>query len=346
MKRASYVFLSLVIITSLILGVGCEPTVSQSGPRELYVLTFGGAYEDVLQANAVEFEREHNAKVIFVQGQGMDALVKARNKEIDVVITDPTWAYRGEDEGIWEKLDEESVPNLNKLYNTAKLSECIVTHDAFSNIIAYNPKFVKEKPTSWLDLWKPEYKDKVTLRSFGGSIIDLLFLMARLHGGDENNLDPGFEKMAELARNNVHTWFKDHPQCLNLFRNEEVWLAHWTDGRVDWAKREGVNVEMAIPKEGVFASETTMSVVAGRPNTDLALAYINYELSEGPQLAIAEAFGYFPMNKEVKLPPEVQAKSGFTPESIEKIDRKQRKMQIDMMDELYQRWEKEILGAR
>ena len=57
-----------------------------------------------------------------------------------------------------------------------------------------------------------------------------------------------------------------------------------------------------------------MSVVAGRPNTDLALAYINYELSEGPQLAIAEAFGYFPMNKEVKLPPEVQAKSGFTPE--------------------------------
>mgnify|MGYP001101451028 CR=1 FL=1 len=345
MKRVICVCL-LAVIGSLVL-VGCGAAGSGSGEsRELYVLQFGGAYEDVLRANAAEFEEAYDAKVVFVQAAAMDALIKAKNKEIDVVFSDPIYAFRGEREGLWEILDEDLVPNLKNLYQSALLSEYTVAHDFGANIIAYNPKYVTEIPDSWLDLWKPEYKDKVIARSFRGAEIDLLFLMAELHGGDQNNLDPGFKKMAELARNNIHTWFKDHPQGLDLFRSEQAWLGIWTDGRVNWAKDEGVNVEMAVPKEGAFPLTTTMNVVAGRPNNDLAQAYINFELSKGPQLTVAEKLGYFPLNKEVKIPPDVQAKCAYNPDNVEGVNQDHKRFVESMMDELNARWEKEVLGAR
>ena len=349
MRQISFALFVLILIASLILA-GCGPKAElgedDAKPRELFVLQFGGAYEDVLRANAAEFEEAHNAKITFVPAAGMDALIKAKNKEVDVVFTDPIYAFRGEREQVWAKLDEESVPNLTRLHVKGRLSEYTVAHDFGCNVIGYNPKYVKEPPTSWQDFWKPEYRGKIGLPGgFRGGVIDLMFLMARLNGGGKENLDPGFKKMAELSPH-IHTWTKDHPQILDLMRTEQIWLTLWSDGRINWAKGEGANIEMAVPEEGGFPLPTTMNAVAGRPNADLALAYIDFELSEGPQLAIAKELGYFPLNKEVQLPPEIQEKCAFTPENVNKVEIEYKRFIESNMNELNERWEREVYGAK
>lgn len=344
MKRILCTCIGFLIVSVFVLS-GCSPqTPAEGEQRELYVLQYGGKYEDVLRANAIEFEEKYNAKVIFVPGSAMDAVMKVRNKEVDVAFMDPIYAFRGEKEGVWERLDSESVPNLDNLYNVARLSDYTVAHDLGCFAIAYNPKFVKEAPTSWCDLWNPDYKDKITMTSLRADTMELMVLMAKLGGGDERNIDPGFEKMVELVPN-IHTWYTEHAQCLDLLRNEEVWLALWSDGRVVWAKDEGVEVEIAVPEEGGFAQISTMNVVAGRPNKDLALAYVNFELDKQAQLNMAKELGYFPPNKTVQLPPDVQEKCAFTPENVEKVQMADWMYVEGVMDEWNERWEKDVLGA-
>src|SRR3989337_1007379 len=97
-----------------------------------------------------------------VPSSGADNLVKARNREVDVIHSDPIFSLRSEGEGLFEKLDERFVPNLSRLHPVARYSDYPVAVNMGAYVIAYNPTYVV-KPTSWLDLANPKYKDVVGL---------------------------------------------------------------------------------------------------------------------------------------------------------------------------------------
>src|SRR5690606_33933343 len=116
--------------------------------------------------------------------------------QVDVIHADMAWAFRGEAQNAFEKLDPEIVTNLSALYPKARFSEYGVITNFGQYGIAYNPEEVNPAPTSWNDLWKPEYQGAVTTAGFDAANIELLVLMAKLNGGSEDNIDPGFAKMA------------------------------------------------------------------------------------------------------------------------------------------------------
>jgi putative spermidine/putrescine transport system substrate-binding protein len=330
------------ILVCAALLAACAPGGSAANKDEIVVLGYGGAYDEVLKKNAADFEKETGIHVTIVPHSGSDALVKARAKEADVVFTDPIWAFRGESEGLWEKLDGS---NLNDLYKVARLSDYSVIHDFGAYGIAYNPDTVQPAPTSWNDLWNPKFKGHVILRSFTPDSIELLVLMAKLNGGSERDIDPGFAKMSQLGRN-VNSWFGTHPQALELYRSGEATIGVWNDARTAWAKTQGANVKFVVPKEGAFTLMSVMTVVKGRPNTADALKYVNFELGQQAQERMAQEVGYFPANSTVKLAPEVQQKMALNPKNIESVQMADWKYIVTVLDQWQTRWEKEVLAGR
>jgi putative spermidine/putrescine transport system substrate-binding protein len=309
-------------------------------PRELVVSAFGGAYTDALKKNIASFEKENNAKIVFVPASGADAVAKAAAREVDVIHADLAWGFRGEARGLFEKLNPAVVTNLGALFSKARFTEYGVITNFGEYGIAYNPKLVSPAPTSWYDLLKPTYKGRVTTAGFDAANAELLVLFAKLNGGNEDNIDPGFKKMAELSRS-ISVFYSQHPQLLDLFRSEDVVMARWLRGRVDWANEKGVDVKFAVPKEGALALVSTVHVVKGRPNTDLAMKFVNHLLAKESQIEYARSLGYMPSRSDLDLkgqgitvPYGQQAVDGLLMADWRKITPK--------LDSWKERWDKEI----
>jgi putative spermidine/putrescine transport system substrate-binding protein len=307
---------------------------------ELVVAAFGGAYTDALKKNISTFQQENNARVAFVPASGADGLAKAMAREVDVIHADLAWAYRGEAQGAFEKLNPSIVTNLSTLYPKARFHEYGVITNFGQYGIAYNPKLVVPVPASWYDLLKPAFKGRVTTAGFDAANIELLVLMAKLNGGSEDNIDPGFKKMTELGRN-ISVFYSQHPQLLDLFRSEEVVMARWLRGRVDWANKQGVNIKFAVPREGALALVSTVHVVKNRPNTTLAMKFVNHLLSTTSQIDYAKELGYTPSRAGL----DIKSQNIDVPYGQDVIDTlvmaDWRKV-TPKMDAWKERWEKEV----
>src|SRR5206468_5915690 len=60
-------------------------------------------------------------------------------------------------------------------------------------------KKLKTRPASWADLWNPEYKGRLGLSTPASTLGTVTLLtLARLRGGNEANVEPGFEAVKSL----------------------------------------------------------------------------------------------------------------------------------------------------
>ncbi|MBS7700300.1 MULTISPECIES: extracellular solute-binding protein [unclassified Chelatococcus] len=310
---------------------------------ELVINSFGGAYDQALAESLSSFEAENDVKVRLVPAEGADTIVKVRNKEVDILISDPLFALRLESEGAFSKLNPDLVTNLKDLYPQARYSDFTVAANFGGYIIAYSPDRVSDAPQSWFDLARPEFAGRLALRNFRPESIDLITLFAKLAGGDERNPDAGFRQMAKIAEN-VHAWVNSHAEVLQLYRNGEIDASIWTDGRIAWANdTEKVKVVGAVPKEGFFPLSSTMSIVAGRPNGELIQKLVNHLLSPRSGIIMATRLGYFPTNSRAELPKEVAAKLVINRENIARLQTADWKYIVTVYDEWQRRWDREVV---
>lgn len=312
----------------------------QAQQAELILSGFGGAYNEALTEIVKSFEAENNVKVTVIPGSGADNIARVRNKEIDIIVSDPIFALRMEAEGAFVNFDPALIPNLEHLHPKAVFSDAVIAENFGAYVIAYDPAKVAP-PESWYDLAKPEYKDLVSLRGFRPENIELITLFAKLAGGDERNPDAGFAEMAKIA-SNIAVWVNSHPDHLELYRNGQIAMSMWTDGRIAWAKEEGVGIEAAIPREGFFPLVSTLSIIGGRPNGELAQKLVNHLLSEEAGIVMADQLGYFPTNMQTELPPEVQAKTLLTKENVDDLQIADWQYLVTVYDDWQMRWEREI----
>lgn len=314
---------------------------AQAEEAELVVGSFGGAYDEFLAEATKTFETENNVKVTLLPGGASVSIPRARNGEIDAIIIGKTDLMRMQLEGLLAPLDPELVPNLATLYPQAEISKYGVVANFGAYALAYNTDHITEPPTSWADLADPKYAGRVSLRPFTVESVDLIVMLAKAQGGDERHPDAGFAKMAEIAKN-VRTWEGKHPGILELFRNDEIDLAVWSDGRIAWAAAEGAPVAGTIPKEGFSPLASSIGVVAGTDQMELAQKYMNFLLGEEASVALARNLHYFPTNKTVVLPEGTD--TGFvTKDTVDDIVNNDWAYLVTVYDQWEERFNKEVV---
>lgn len=279
---------------------------------ELVVICYGGTFEQGWRKAVINrFEQKYPGdKVHIATGLTMQVAAKMRaqkgNVEIDVVMMDQVGATQGEAEGLYAQLTPEKVPNLNNLLPMFKKKQAGHNWSYFfweGEILAYNKEKVTPAPTSWQAVFDPKYAGHIAFPDINTSHgVWMLNMAARINGGSEKNIDPGFEAIKQV-RDGIHTFWTKHGQLQQLFAQEEVWITSWTSDRLAPLMVQGVPVDWVIPEEGAYLLSSTIGIAEGTKNLDLAYRYINFVLDAETQALIAKHTYLAPVVKGAPVDP-------------------------------------------
>ena len=292
----------------------CLLAAALAGPAsadELVVATFGGTFVDnSKKCHAAAFEKATGSTVKYVLGSSVQTAAKMRaagsRAEFDVAYMDSQIVKQVKAEGLLQPLEPARIEHWNDLYDASRDKDGYWVSMMFAGtIITYNTNLVKTPPTSWADLWKPEWKGKLAIPDISGtSGQQFLMAAARINGGSVENIDPGFEAIKKL-KPNVQMMYTQPDQIIPLFERGDIALAVWYTDRTGAAALRGVPVAAAYPSEGAIGIVPTVSVPKASTKRDLAQKYIATLLAPEGQLCFGQSQFAGPTNKKVQLPPDL-----------------------------------------
>ncbi|MBY5508545.1 ABC transporter substrate-binding protein [Rhizobium leguminosarum] len=285
------------------------PSFAQAGGR-VVVGTWGGDYQNLQQANIVDTVlKESGMQVVFdpaaetVRKSKILAERRLPRGSMDVACLTRQGTYEMYANGALEELDETKVPNIVKVHPFLR-TKYSIPHMYTGRVILYNPKEVNPAPTSYADLWDKKYAGRI-------GVIDIQYQntiesAAMIAGGGPSNVEPGKAKLLQLKQQGVKIYPTNEAMAQALKTGEVVMCIMWNARGYMWQKA-GIDVQVAVPKEGLALYISDVGVPKNAPNKQAAFAYLNAMLEEAPQSAFASKMGYAPPNFTVKLDPALAA---------------------------------------
>lgn len=151
------------------------------------------------------------------------------------------------------------------------------------------------KPTSWLDLAKPEAAGQIAMPSpltSGAAMIHTVTLTS--------NLEQGWDFYSDLASNEARA-SGGNGDVLKAVAGGDKLFGMIVDYMPIREKAKGAPVEFVFPTEGVSAVTEPVAILSTAKNPEAAKAFVNFLLSEeGQQLASTQ--GYIPARQDIALP--------------------------------------------
>ncbi len=300
------------ILTGLI-GALMLSSAAAFAQQHLTVAGYGGSYEQVMRASVIPaFERDNNVKIDYLTGNSSDNLARMQaqrgNQSIGVAVLDDGPMVQAASLGLCQKLPD-SVRDA--VYPIAVLGDnhAVGTGFGFTGI-AYNAKVFAERnlpvPTSWMDLARPEYKQRLSIPGIDNTYgVHTLAMMARINGGGDGDVAPGLKVMRQQINPNVLAYESSPGKMSEMFQAGDIWLAVWGSSRVAAMQQAGFPLAIARPKEGAVVLMTAACAVSGSPNADIANRFLATLVSPPVQQAYAAQYGAGPTNRATQLPPDV-----------------------------------------
>lgn len=286
---------------------------------------YGGSFETLMKEHVIPpFEEAHGAEVQFVPGNSTENLARLQaqrgNQELDVVFLDDGPMYQAVALGFCDTIAD--APILADIYDIARMGTDKAIGTGFvATGFAYNTEMFEAKgwdpPSSWMELTDEKYEGLLSIPPISNTYgLHTLVMLARLNGGGEKNIDPGFEVMSEQVAPNVLVFEPSSGQMSQLFQSDSIALSIWGSGRVKSLADTGFPAKFAYPEEGAVALMVAACPVVESDVPDLAQAFIQYVLSPEVQTQIATTMGQGPTNKTVELPEEATEGLPYGPERV------------------------------
>ncbi len=287
------------------------PGMSHAQAKRLVFATFTGSWEEAHRAVLVPaFKKStNNADIILDPMLSVDQIAKVNaaknNPPIDVMLHDPGPALTAIGQGLVDNYPVAESKNYKDLIVEAQEE----TGPAiFFQVVGltYNPEKIKTPPTSWKDLWSPEYKGRAGITNLNSTLgTGFLVEIAKMFGGSESNIEPGFKALNDLKPNLAAV--AANPGALaTLFQQGQVDISPGNFNAIQILKARGVPVEFVVPKEGAIAFKTTIHIVKNTKNKDLAVALIEAAMSPDVQTRLMQSpYLVVPTNSKVKMQGEI-----------------------------------------
>jgi putative spermidine/putrescine transport system substrate-binding protein len=275
--------------------------------KMLVAATFPGTWSEAdREYLAPAFVRRTGARVTQSILLGTDQVArlqaaKGRMPPFDVALFDTPQVLDAAKQGLIAEYPAAKSPNLKDLLPEfqdkwgPRITMQIVG-------IGYNPKRIKTPPKSWDVLWDPQYKGRVGLTALNSQLgIAFLAEINRLRGGSGANFEPAFKALRELLPN-VGAVGANLGAYATLWQQEQIDIAPYNFNFVQTLKGKDVPVEIAIPDSGPVGWYTSMHVVTGAAEPDLAVAYIDTHLDPQVQAEMQKPpYDVIPTNSKVPL---------------------------------------------
>jgi len=282
--------------------------------QTLYVAGPGGSIQKLIQTQIIpEFEAKHNVKITYVPGISSEIVAKLQaqrgKQEINVAIVDDGPLYQAIQYGYCDKLVD--APIYKDVYPFAQFGGNGIGVGLVATGIAYNKVDFEKKgwapPTSWQDLTDKKYAQRLTASSLSGTYgVHTLVMFARINGGDEKNIDPGFEEIRKNLAPNVVSWSSSPAKLAEMFQDNDVSLAVWGSSRTLALKNTGFPIEFVYPREGAPALVLGACPVVQNSAPEASQAFLQYLVTPEVQAKLAIE-GYGPTNRLTKLDDKLAA---------------------------------------
>lgn len=294
----------------------------------LYIGHVGGSTEEFFKKSIIPpFEAKYGVKVAYVTGDSTANLARLQaqrgNQQLDVVLLDEGPMYQALSLGLCGPI--EASPELNQLYDIARLKGGNAVGVGFiATGLVYNTELFRKNgwqpPTSWRDLADPRYRNQIEIPSITNTYgVDALVMMARVNGGSETNIDPGFDFLTHKVSANVFSYEPSAGTIAQMFQTGQVSMAVWGTNRLKALTDAGFPGALAYPREGSVAVMVAACPVKDNTLPAQSQAFIRYLLSADVQARLAEHEGYGPTNRTVQLPPAVSKGVPYGPEQVGKL---------------------------
>src|SRR3989441_10621589 len=323
MRQLVTVTLVLLLVAS---GLGLSALRAASAP-EIVMSSYGGQLDEPFRWFLADpFEQRTGARVTLVPSLSLEVIAKIKasptSPPFDVILLDEGPHLQAAADGIVQRLDERTVPNIAQVYPAyRKVTHGFGVPQAYSVVgLAYNTKRVKTPPTSWRDLFNPEFKGQVGTVNLNSSLgVAFLVMLAKLYGGSEADIEPGFAACKTLM-SNVSAVAPRPGALAALFERDEVAIAPLWNNTILTLREKGLAVDWVVPKEGAVVVMSVMNMVTNTKQPDLAARFINGAISSEYQLKAAVTPYFFgPTNSRVNLPAAMRQYLPIRPEEVAQL---------------------------
>ncbi|ADO41253.1 ABC transporter substrate-binding protein [Ketogulonicigenium vulgare] len=312
----------------LVLGAGVaapfhfvRSAVAQPQPGdELIVGIWGGAQERIVR----EFVEpalvdKYGCKVSYVLGgtgeRRARAYAERGRPSFDVIYLNIYESRQAVTDGVTQA-PTDAVANAEYLYPLAKQGGYGVAFNPCT--IVYKTDKASSPITSYADLFKDEWKGRFASPTVPGMQgIAALLMLAKTYGGDEFNIDVGFQKLQELKpfaaiQNSAEAAWQMFEQDIADITIEFGSLANMAKDSV----LPGITI--ADPVEGICAAMNVACITTGTQNQVLAEEWINLHLSEPCMQAYMRQTYYSPTVSNVAIPADIADKI-LTPDQVSRL---------------------------
>jgi len=290
----------------LVLALGAQPAIAQ---QTLTVAGYGGSWEQVLRKEVFPaFEAKHNVKIEYTAGNSTDTIAKLQaqkdNQVIDVAIVDDGPMYQAIALGFCAPI--QGLPKAD-LYAAAlfKDDKAVAVGQTGTGFMV-NTKYFADKgwaiPTSWADLKDKKYEKLLVIPPINNTYgLYTLLMYARMNGGGEADIEPGFKVMKADINPNVLVYEPSPGKMTELFQSGQAVIAVWGTGRVQAFANTGFPVDFIYPKEGAPILLASACPVAKQTVSPLAHEFIKTMVSLEVQTVLAKENGNGPVNTKVDV---------------------------------------------
>ena len=297
------------------------PAVHAQAARELVIVSFAGQLQEPHAWLARRMEARHpglRIRLVPSESQDIVATVKAAQgfSPFDAMPNGEPPHLTGIREGYIQPAQAAQVPNLaNVAPEFVARSGGYGVPASYSLIgVAYNETLVRTPPRAWTDLWNPEHWGKVGIPRAASNLgLGVLAIAAKVFGGSEANLEPGWAKLQELQP----LIGRSPTQLLQMLEREEIAMAPLWNNDAAGAAAKGMPLRFVQPAPGPVAILSFMSEISRTRHPELVHEWMNGIVSPEYQAMAAGAPYFFgPTVRGVAIPADARAYTPSTPEEV------------------------------
>jgi len=297
----------IIILTGALAFAG-----SAAQAQTLYVAGYGGSFEQTIRKEIVPaFVKKFGGTVEYIAGNSTDTVAKLQaqrgNQQIDVAIVDDGPMYQAIALGFCAPI--VGLPDADIVKSARYKDDKAVGMGLVATGLMYNTKYFADKgwapPTSWNDLKDTKYNKLLVIPPLNNTYgLHTLVMMARINGGGESNIEPGFKVVTNEIAPNVLVFEPSPGKMTELFESGQGVIAVWGSGRVSSFAATGFPVDFVYPKEGAPALLASACPVAKPNASPLAQEFVKMLIEPQFQEIFAREYGYGPVNRRAQVAPE------------------------------------------
>lgn len=275
---------------------------------------FGGPYQILNDVVGKPFSEMKLGRVEYDVEVSPSVIAKLQtqrgNPPFDVAMVSRPFGLRALNAGLLEKVSADDFPEIKSLIPDALPSGgwgVAMILDTYDMMI--DAKQVKDPITSWLDLWKPEFKGKTALPSAanGGATFAFISCIMRAIAGNDRSkaaIDETFARLKNL-KSSVRVFYQDSIQPTQLIDRGDISIAPQFGVRIANQTKASPHIVKTTPKEGIVAIPYDLCITKGTKHADLARKYINLTLTKAVQEKLVEGLLATPSRVGLDVPPYV-----------------------------------------